>query len=166
MGLIESWRCIDGVFLVLQHGVEKISDGLSRTGRTHSGGIPTDSYGAISAAQPGGRGVGNEARRSVETYRLPDVVLVDQNGKKVRFKSNLESGNVAGHSSVRTSAYPDLLGSLPPVHSECFLHNSAFTLPARPITHAPSGILGLQALPTFRMVRRRGEYPFPLCIRW
>ena len=31
-------------------------------------------------------------RRSVETYRIPDVVLVDQNGKKVRFKSYLESG--------------------------------------------------------------------------
>ena len=34
----------------------------------------------------------NEAKRSVEIYCIPDVVLVDHNGKKVRFRSYLQSG--------------------------------------------------------------------------
>jgi protein SCO1/2 len=33
-----------------------------------------------------------ELRRSQEAYRIPDIGLVDQNGKKVRFKSYLEGG--------------------------------------------------------------------------
>ena len=33
-----------------------------------------------------------EARRSVQTYQIPDVVLVDHDGKKVSFRSYLESG--------------------------------------------------------------------------
>lgn len=31
-------------------------------------------------------------KRSIERYQVPDVVLVDQNGKKVRLKTLLESG--------------------------------------------------------------------------